>query len=49
MSRKVRKPFLEIVHIIDAEFALIGIRNTTTVFDNPERDRARLVSLVHYR
>ena len=24
---------------------IVGIRNTTTVFDNPERDRTRLASL----
>lgn len=27
----------------DLEISPLGVRNTTTVFDNPERDRVRLV------
>jgi hypothetical protein len=33
---------------VDADAATPGIRNTTTVFDIPERDRVRLVSLCYF-
>jgi len=40
MSQKVGRYYYVYRH--DPQL-LIGIRNTTTVFDNPERDRVRLV------
>jgi hypothetical protein len=39
--------FLKVICIIGILYNLIpsiGIRNTTTVFDNPERERVRMVS-----
>lgn len=46
LCRAVTKPVVGVFDL--ASNVAEGVRNTTTVFDNPARDRVRIVSLPHF-